>query len=113
MKRAKLLHNISAGEEDHEAEVLLNQIKQQGFDCTYSSTKKEALRKLESGFDFLVAAGGDGTIRKITRSLLKRKKLEKPWTIALLPLGTANNISKSLELTEKLNHSSRHGIIPH
>ena len=98
MKLAKLLHNTSAGEEDHGTSDLLEQIKANGFDCSYSSTKKKDLKKLESGFDFLVAAGGDGTVRKITRSLLKREHVEKPWPVALLPLGTANNIAKTLGL---------------
>jgi diacylglycerol kinase (ATP) len=98
MKQAKLLHNTTAGEEDHEPGDLLEQIQSNGFGCSYSSTKKKELKKLKSGFDFLVAAGGDGTIRKITRSLLKREHLEKPWPVALLPLGTANNIAKTLGL---------------
>jgi len=98
MKLAKLLHNTTAGEEDHEASDLLIQIKKNGFECSYSPTTKKELRKLESGFDFLVAAGGDGTVRAITSELLKRKRLEKPWKVALLPLGTANNIAKTLGL---------------
>ena len=96
MKVAKLLHNSNAGEEDHEAEDLVSEIRANGFDCSYSSTKKKALKKMDSDFDFLVAAGGDGTIRKITRYLLKQKKVERPWPVALLPLGTANNIAKTL-----------------
>ncbi|HEY0434823.1 MAG TPA: diacylglycerol kinase family protein, partial [Chitinophagaceae bacterium] len=41
-------------------------------------------------------AGGDGTVRKITKHLLKRKLSDKTWPIALLPLGTANNIATTL-----------------
>jgi diacylglycerol kinase (ATP) len=98
MKLAKLLHNTTAGEEDHEASDLLIEIKKSGFECSYSPTSKKELRKLESGFDFLVVAGGDGTVRKITGELIKRKHLENPWKIALLPLGTANNIARTLGL---------------
>ncbi len=58
--------------------------------------------------DFIVAAGGDGTIRKITKELLDRKLSEKTWPIALLPLGTANNIAQTLEIngtSEDIIHS--------
>jgi diacylglycerol kinase (ATP) len=44
-------------------------------------------------------AGGDGTIRKAALTLLDRKFSDKKLPIAILPLGTANNISKSLGIT--------------
>jgi diacylglycerol kinase family enzyme len=46
-----------------------------------------------------VVAGGDGTIRKTALTLLERKFSDKKLPIAILPLGTANNISKSLGIT--------------
>ena len=46
MKHAKLLHNTSAGEEDHEANDLIEEIRSNGFDCSYSSTKKKELKRL-------------------------------------------------------------------
>lgn len=54
--------------------------------------------KLEEDIDFVVVAGGDGTVRQITKELLDRKVLDKTYPVALLPLGTANNISKTLEI---------------
>jgi len=104
MKRAKLLHNTSAGKEDHGADDLIEEIRSNGFECSYSSTKKKELKKLDEDFDFLVAAGGDGTVRKITKYLLKREQIEKPWPVALLPLGTANNIAKTLGLEGDTSH---------
>jgi diacylglycerol kinase family enzyme len=77
---------------------LIRQIKAAGFDCRYSSTKEDSWKKLEPGFDLLAIAGGDGTVRKVLRQLLKKKDKELSAPIAVLPLGTANNIAKTLNL---------------
>ncbi len=114
MKVAKLLHNTGAGVEDHEGTDIIEQIRANGFECSYSSTKKSVLKKLDNDFDFLIAAGGDGTVRKITRSLLKRKQVQKPWQVALLPLGTANNIARTLGLkgeTENIVRTWHHATL--
>jgi diacylglycerol kinase (ATP) len=100
MKLAKLLHNPGAGDEEHDREDLVTLIESSGFRCRYSSTKKEDWKDFEQDVDFLVVAGGDGTVRKITKELLDRKLLDKTWPIGLLPLGTANNIAKTLELKD-------------
>lgn len=105
MKLAKLLHNPGAGDEEYDKEDLVALIEAAGFRCRYSSTKKDDWKDIEADVDFLVVAGGDGTVRKITKELMDRKLLDKTWPIGLLPLGTANNIAKTLELegeTEEL-----------
>lgn len=94
MKIAKLLHNKGAGNEEHSKEELIELIEEAGYQCRYSSAKGIDEDDFEDEVDFLVAAGGDGTVRSITKKLLDRKALEKTFPIALLPLGTANNISK-------------------
>ncbi|MCW3110849.1 MAG: sphingosine/diacylglycerol kinaselike enzyme [Segetibacter sp.] len=101
MKVAKLLHNPKAGDEDHGKEELVSQIKAAGFECRYSSTKGWNWDEFEEDIDFVIVAGGDGTVRKITKELLDRKILDKTFPIALLPLGTANNISKTLQIEGK------------
>lgn len=98
MKVAKLLHNPGAGDEEHDSEDLVALIEKAGFRCRYSSTKDSDWKDFEIDVDFLVVAGGDGTVRRITKELLDRKMLDKTWPIGLLPLGTANNIAKTLEL---------------
>jgi diacylglycerol kinase family enzyme len=98
MKQAQLIHNPGAGNENHDAEELIELIRKHGYGCRYSSTKEGDWKDIPEEVDFLVVAGGDGTIRKITRELLNRKRVEKVWPIAVLPLGTANNIAKTLGL---------------
>jgi diacylglycerol kinase (ATP) len=97
MTRVTLLHNPGAGNEDHSGTELTALLKKHGFDSQYSSLKKSW--KLDDDADFIVAAGGDGSVRKITNELLNRKRTEKIWPIALLPLGTANNIAQTLGIS--------------
>ena len=99
MKYVKLLHNPTAGEEDHTKKELIPLIEEAGWECRYSSTKEKGWDKIEPDTDFVVVAGGDGTIRKTALTLLERKFSDKKLPIAVLPLGTANNISKSLGIT--------------
>jgi diacylglycerol kinase (ATP) len=98
MKVARLLHNPGAGDEEHTEDDLVSLIEANGFECRYSSTKGSGWKDLEADLDFVIAAGGDGTVRKITKELLNRKVIEQTFPIALLPLGTANNIAKTLEI---------------
>ena len=97
MKIITLLHNPTAGSEDHDKEELVSLMEKNDFECQYSSMKKD-WKDIDEKVDFIVAAGGDGTIRKITKQLLDRKLSEKTWPIALLPLGTANNIAQTLDI---------------
>jgi len=44
------------------------------------------MHPLEEDIDFVVVAGGDGTVRQITKELLNRKVLNKTFPVALLLL---------------------------
>jgi diacylglycerol kinase (ATP) len=99
MKSVRLFHNPTAGEGEHKAEDLIKKIEAAGYDCSYSSTKKDGIEEsLPSDDDILVIVGGDGTVRKLAASVLERPLREKPGPIGLLPLGTANNIARTLGL---------------
>lgn len=100
MKIAKLLHNTNAGDKAHDKEQLIEQIKAHGYKCHYASTKKSGWKSIENDVDFIILAGGDGTVRKVAKMLLCRSRVEKNYPIALLPKGTANNLAKSLNLPE-------------
>src|SRR5215203_3824216 len=77
MKLAQLLHNPGAGDEEHGKKDLISLIKENGFDCRYSSTKKNILKNLDPEIDFLIVAGGDGTLRSVAKELVERKIIEK------------------------------------
>jgi diacylglycerol kinase family enzyme len=99
MKVSTLIHNPGAGAEKYTKESLVSKIEVLGYDCRYSSTKKKGWKEIDSDTDFIIIAGGDGTVRKVIKKLLDRKILRKRFPLALLPLGTANNISKSLGIS--------------
>jgi diacylglycerol kinase (ATP) len=95
MKSASILHNPKAGEGEFTRKRLLKLLEASGFKCSYSSTKEKGWEKIDpSGHELVVLAGGDGTVRKVARELLDKK-----IPIGLLPLGTANNIARTLGIT--------------
>lgn len=102
MKTAKVLHNPGAGDGENSEEDIMAAVAAEGYKCSYLSTKKKGWdrkdwdRMESKDVDFVVVAGGDGTVRKIAHELLDRKLIEKKLPIALLPMGTANNIAKTL-----------------
>ena len=97
MRKAKVLHNPGAGEGETTKRELVKQIESEGFKCSYSSTKQFRWENIETeDIDFLILAGGDGTVRKVAEELLGRKVIDKKLPLGLLPFGTANNIAKTL-----------------
>lgn len=92
MKSANVLHNPKAGEGGYSKKDLIKLIESSGFKCSYSSTKEKGWEKWEpADIDLIVLAGGDGTVRKVAGELLNKK-----LPIGLIPMGTANNIAKTL-----------------
>jgi diacylglycerol kinase (ATP) len=104
MKSAQLFHNPTAGEGDHSKKGLTEIIEAAGFNCSYSSTKETGWEKIkEEKIDFVIVAGGDGTVRKVAEELLDKSVLDKKFPIALIPSGTANNIGHTLELPKDVD----------
>lgn len=98
MKIVQLIHNPTAGDEDHDREELVKQIEEAGFTCRYSSTKSTGWKLLPEDTDLIAVAGGDGTVRKVVRQLLKNEALARRTAVAVLAMGTANNIAKTLNV---------------
>ncbi|HEY2757294.1 MAG TPA: diacylglycerol kinase family protein [Pseudolabrys sp.] len=91
--RALLCHNPTAGTKGYDKDALLAALKLADIDVRdVISAKSENLAEaLKKSADFVVAAGGDGTIGKVLTNLPDRSV-----PVALLPLGTANNAARSL-----------------
>lgn len=99
MKVATLLHNQKAGDGKHTKETLTKLIESRGYICHYLPVeKKNWIMDIDPDTDFIVVAGGDGTIRKVAGQLLFRKETDKKLPVAIFPLGTANNIARSLDI---------------
>jgi diacylglycerol kinase family enzyme len=68
-----------------------------GFSPEYESSKEGYRKALREKWDLVVVAGGDGTVTKVARALDGN---EKP--LAILPLGTANNVARALGLNGEI-----------
>ena len=67
-----------------------------GLPTTYQSIKdKDFKAALGENWDLVLVAGGDGTVAKVARCLVDRDIAHR-IPIAILPVGTANNIARSL-----------------
>ena len=94
--RALLFHNPKAGDGSHSRKTLQAKLRKAGFSVTYCSTKSADFPEmLQESADLFVVAGGDGTVGKV----LKRMP-DRSVPVAIIPVGTANNIARSLGITE-------------
>lgn len=90
--RATLIHNPTAGSEQPSTERLVGWLRDTGYAVRYASSKRRAyVQALEDPGDLVVVAGGDGTVTKIAKRIAGR---DVP--LAILPLGTSNNIANTL-----------------
>jgi diacylglycerol kinase family enzyme len=91
--RVALLHNSSAGSEDHTDAELTRLIQKAGHEVVHAVGRVGDLKAAlhERPCDLVVVAGGDGTVGRAACEL-------SGWQvpIAILPLGTANNTARSL-----------------
>ena len=91
-----LVHNPDAGEGRVSADQLLRTIGKAGYNARYQSTKDLDWHKvLDMPADIIAVAGGDGIVGRVAKRCIGRGT-----PIAVLPLGTANNIARSLGLTD-------------
>ena len=92
--RVLLVHNPGAGDDSTPGAKKLKQlIRDAGHELEYCSAhgKKWKAALKEEKYDLVAVAGGDGTVARTARRVIGR---DTP--VAVLPMGTANNISKSL-----------------
>lgn len=90
--RVVLVHNPGAGDDSAPgAPQLKKLIREAGHELHYCSVSSKWKALLDDAPDLVAVAGGDGTVAHVARHMIGRR-----IPIAVLPLGTANNISKSL-----------------
>jgi diacylglycerol kinase (ATP) len=95
--RVTLVHNAGAGDDDQpDGEALQALVRKAGHEVRYQPCTDDTWAAvLDEPADVVAVAGGDGTVGRVAKKLIGRD-----IPVAPLPLGTANNISKTLKLTE-------------
>jgi diacylglycerol kinase (ATP) len=89
--QATLVYNPTAGSGRLSSEQILELMAEAGFSPRFVSTKdKELPQRLAGLSGIVIAAGGDGTVARVVTQLSDRD-----IPIAILPLGTANNIARA------------------
>jgi len=99
--RAMLIFNDGAGHKGLSESDLREILAAQGIEAEWLPSKQiddlpDKLADKQGGIDLVIAAGGDGTV---TKTALVLKADDPP--IAILPLGTANNIANALGIASK------------
>src|SRR5262252_9938150 len=90
--RALLVHNPTAGTKGHDKNSIVDALHLADFKVDYVSTKEDGVRDaLKKAPDLVVAAGGDGTVAYVFKHM---EDYSVP--IGVLPLGSANNVARSL-----------------
>jgi diacylglycerol kinase (ATP) len=97
MKRARLIYNSNAGNTNGTLANVLEGVKAAGYETHYDVTVSEEDLDvvLQKPMDVVIVAGGDGSLRAVVKRLLKHPKAARP-ALAVLPLGTANNVANML-----------------
>ncbi|MGT2771831.1 diacylglycerol kinase family lipid kinase [Streptococcus marimammalium] len=103
-KRARLIYNPISGQEIIKKNVadILTILEGFGYETSafqttpeLDSAKNEARRAAISGFDLIVAAGGDGTINEVVNGIAP---LDKRPKMAIIPTGTTNDFARALKI---------------
>jgi diacylglycerol kinase (ATP) len=98
-KQVSLFHNPDAGSSDHSQKELRSHIEEAGFSVIFSTTEAGDVKKvIPDSTDYVAIAGGDGMIRKVVDQMLERRMIDGMFTLGVIPLGTANNIARTLGL---------------
>ena len=96
--RVALLYNPDAGEDDQPSgDELVELIRRGGHTVVCHLSHDENLETaLAEPADIIAVAGGDGTVGRVAKTMIG-----KSIPIAVLPMGTANNIATSLGIVDR------------
>lgn len=101
MKNAVLFYNPNAGAKALQHDKLAKLFEMQGIKCECVSIKDKDWEEFDEKVDLLLVAGGDGSIRSVAGALLRRNLMQKQFPLGIIPMGTANNFSKTLGIPQK------------
>lgn len=103
-KRCRIIYNPTSCREAMKNNLvdILNILERAGYETSaYATTpepnsaKNEAERAAKSGFNLIVAAGGDGTINEVVNGIAPLKHRPK---LGIIPAGTTNDYARALKI---------------
>jgi len=94
-----LVHNAEAGYKQPSKLKLIEVLKSLQLEVILVASDADRLEDkiINTNADYVLVAGGDGTVHRIARLLLSN-----PIPMAILPIGTANNIAMSLSTNRQV-----------
>jgi YegS/Rv2252/BmrU family lipid kinase len=102
MSETVLIYNPQSGSGDH-GDTVRNHVAEREYDIKETESAGDAISlaeaAAESGYDTIVAAGGDGTVNEVVRGIDQAGAFEDV-TLGILPLGTGNNFAQQLGITD-------------
>src|SRR3954471_20754561 len=89
------------------ADAIRKQLEALNPVAVYATTKKGqaagfARKAIQHKSDYIIAAGGDGTLNEVTNGIARHGKDVR---VGLLPLGTGNDFARSLQLPTTLEEN--------
>jgi diacylglycerol kinase family enzyme len=101
--RVVLIHNPTAGGRGHGAPDLVAALERAGNQVVaYASVKERDWEEsVDVAADVIVAAGGDGTVRKVALAVAAHDGT-RDVPLTMLPLGTANNVASAFGISGEL-----------
>ena len=109
MIHAKLIANPGAGKPEESAkqlELATRYLQQNGIqvDVALAKPKEEATplakQAVKDGYKIVIAMGGDGTLEAVLRGMVGSKT-----RLGIIPIGTKNNMAKSLGIPESIEEA--------
>lgn len=106
VKRARLVMNPVSGDTEPNPMKLpdiVSAMEAENIRADIAFTKPDespaliAKRAVDEGYDMVVVAGGDGTVSEVAKGLI-----HAPIPLGIIPIGTFNNIARSLDLPTEL-----------
>ena len=89
--RVTLVQNHAAGAGASAQRQFQKALEKAGHAVTAVDPDRDLGKSLQRKTDVVIAAGGDGTVLSVARRLVK-----SPVPLVILPLGTANNLARSV-----------------
>lgn len=106
MKKVRLIYNPFSGENAilRELDKIMRMHQEKGYQVVPYRIERDrdiydSLDIIDENYKYILIAGGDGTVDSVVNVMMERK-INLP--IAILPVGTANDFGKFLEIPSKI-----------